>query len=273
MKMRETQLKSIRRGADKLLGFCEGLTYPARGRKFPSILVNALPKSGSTFIAKTLRRTLQVRPIGFALHGFQSTGTVNVRQLKLVADGNAVCHQHLPAEPHIVAALGDALGRMVVNIRDPRAALVSWTYFVNEFHREHSYMRALQEAEQVLPQSYFDLPIAEQLAWQTDRRLPYIVEWIGKWLQVADQTDSQLAVLVTDYGQMVHDTRAFIERILSFYNIAIEPQWLVVRQPKAGQWKFRVGTAKDWRADFAPATLERATAMVPQEWMQRFGWD
>jgi hypothetical protein len=272
MKMRETQLKAIKRGADKIVGFCEGLTYPARGRQFPAIVINALPKSGSTFIAKTLRQALQVRPLHFAVPGLHSRGTVDMRALGIVARGNAICHQHLPPERHIISALSGTLGRIVLNLRDPRAALVSWTHFVNEFNRDYSYLLALQVAEQDLPESYFSQPLADQLAWQADNRLPEMIEWIRLWIEAADAQYAGLSILLTDYQEMVGDTRKFFERILQFYGIAIEPEWLKIRQPKAGQWKFRVGTGKDWRTDFAPETLERVSAMVPQDWMSRFGW-
>ncbi len=271
--MRESQYRSVRRLAKQVTEFCYRRTYQGRGRRYPAIVVNALPKSGSTYITRTLQQTLKVGPRRFALHGFHSAGTVDVELLDQVAEGNCVCHQHLPPEPHVVAALETKLGRMVLNLRDPRAALVSWTHFVNEFHNEHSYLQALQEAETFLPESYFALPIADQLAWQIDHRYPQTIAWMTNWLEVADRPGGKLSVLVTDYADMVSDTRAFMQRILDFYGIAAEPDWLKVRQPKAGQWKFRVGTAKDWRADFAAETLEKATAMLPPAWVERFGWN
>jgi hypothetical protein len=270
--MRESQYRAARRLAERVTEFCYRRTYHGRGRHYPPIVVNALPKSGSTYITRTLQQTLKVGPRRFALHGFHSAGTVDVNSLDRVAEGNCVCHQHLPPEPHIVAALKAKLGRMVLNIRDPRAALVSWTHFVNEFHAEHSYLQALQEAETVLPESYFQLPIAEQLSWQIDHRLPHMIDWIAKWLEIADRQDPDFPILVTDYAEMVRDTRAFVQRILDFYGVAIEADWLAVRKPKPGQWKFRVGTGKDWRTDFTPAALERATAALPADWMSRFGW-
>lgn len=267
MRMSKSHFRAVKRGAEKVVSICEGWTYPARGRQFPAMLINALPKSGSTFIAKTLRQTLECRRADIA-----TKFGANMRVLSVVAvRGNTVCHQHFPGEPHIIAALGATIGRMVLNLRDPRAALVSWTHSVNGLNREHSYLRALQMAR-VIPPGYFEMSIQDQVAWQVDNRLPFSVEWIRRWLEAVDQPTPELAILLTDYRDMIADTRAFMERILEFYGIAIEPEWLTVRKPQPGQWKFRAGTTKDWRADYSPAALDRATSMMPESWGARFGW-
>lgn len=274
MRISERQYKKIRRTADRISDYCFKLAYPARGSHFPPILINALPKSGSTYISRSLGRALQVGPLSIANHGLVSTGIVNVDVLERVAAGNCVLHQHLPAEPHIVLALAAKCPRMVLNLRDPRAALVSWSYFVREFNEQHSYIFALQAVEQSLPERFFEWPDKEQLSWHVDHSLPAMIAWITRWLEVVDAgpQGSGLTILVTEYTELVEKPEVLFRRILDFFGVDIEPGWLSIRQPKPGSWKFRAGTTKDWRADYAPADLARATEMLPQGWGDRFGW-
>ncbi len=269
--MRARHLKAIRRLTARVNQYCFDLTYNGRGRRFPSILVNALPKSGSTYITRTLRRAMRLGPIDLGAYGVHSI-TLNLAALERFSRGNLVSHQHLPAEPHIVAGLAMRAPKMVLNLRDPRAALVSWTHFINEFKTEHSLLQARLSVEQPVDPAYFDWPFADQLAWQVDNYLPRTVGWIADWLDVADDPRSVLDILVTEYAELVEDASKLVRRILDFYAIEADPAWLQLRKPKPGRWKFRVGATRDWREDYSPAVLDRATAAIPERWRDRFRW-
>lgn len=275
MRMRERHYRRIRRVAEGVSEFCRSLTYRAHGRHFPPVLVNALPKSGSTYISRTLARTLEVDQRTIAMHGFRSLGSLDMNELERVSRGNCVLHQHLPAEPHVVAALAAKCPKMVLNLRDPRAALVSWGHFVREFHEQHSYLLALQAAEQLLPDRFFEWSHTDQLTWHVDHYFASMISWIEGWLRVADAGPSEITpgILVTEYAELTGDPEGLFRRILDFYGIAIEPEWLSIRRPKPGSWKFRAGTTKDWRVEYTPEAMARATAMVPEAWRRRFGWE
>jgi len=273
MRLPERRYREIREVLEWVREVSFRFTYTARGRLFPPILINALPKSGSTYISRSLGRSLQVGQRTVAMHGFGSLGTLDIAELERAAKGNCVLHQHLPAEPHIVAALAAKCPKIVLNLRDPRAALVSWSYFVREFHEQYSYLLALQAVEQPLPERFFERSHEEQLSWHVEHYFSSMISWIARWLQVIDEVPKNgLNILVTDYAELVADAEALLRRILDFYEIAVEPEWLSIRRPKPGSWKFRAGATKDWHVEYTPEALARATAMVPEAWRSRFGW-
>lgn len=269
--LRPRQFKRIDAALSGLRARCYRLAYHGHGRTFPSILINALPQSGSTFIAKSLRRALGAGPQPLMMHGFVSSGAIDPHALEMFAAGNRVSQQHLPAEPHIVAALAMVAPRMVLNLRDPRAALVSRTHFIIRQKRENSPLQVLQAMENSFPADYFERPFADQLAWQAENHLPRVIRWIERWLAIEADSGNGLDVLVTEYGELVRDTEALLRKILDFYGIA-EPGRAMATAPKPGRWKFRAGSTEDWRAQYRPETLAAATGLIPADWITRFDW-
>jgi hypothetical protein len=269
--LRPRQFKRIDSALSALRARCFGLTYHGQGRTFPSILINALPQSGSTFIAKSLRRALTAGPQPLMMHGFVSSGTIDPHALEIFAAGNRVSQQHLPAEPHIVAALAMKAPRMVLNLRDPRAALVSRTHFIIRQKRENSPLQVLQAMESSFPADYFEWPFADQLAWQAENHLPRVMRWIDRWLAIEADTSNGLDVLVTEYGELIQDTEALLRRILDFYGIS-EPRRTMATTPKPGRWKFRAGSTEDWRTQYKPETLAAVTRLIPADCAARFNW-
>ncbi len=80
---------------------------------------NTIPKSGSIYLANAFCRGLGI-PFMRISGGWFPLDTVVRAQLAKLARGNAVTQEHLDANPPNRLALGIALDRFVVHLRDPR---------------------------------------------------------------------------------------------------------------------------------------------------------
>jgi hypothetical protein len=262
----------VERKAAKLLLLCHRIAYPARRRRFPPILINTLPKSGSKYILRSLSRTLQVGSIRILNSGLTQAG-IGEPEFKRFAEGNYVCQEHMPALPHLIASLEMKTPRMVLHLRDPRAALVSWVHHVNTIYRKGHIIAILQGVEQRMPEDYFERSVTDQLAWQTDHFLPTTSNWISRWMDVVDDPATQLKILITQHAELAADSQALLARILRFYEIDFEPDWINTRTPQVGKWNYRAGSKENWRDAYPPALLDRATSMIETRERERFGWN
>lgn len=262
--------RMIERGAQRVLDFAHRHAYPARGRNFPPILINTLPKSGSVFLRRHLGQILQVDGIRIKWGGLTKP-TIADPKVETLSKGNLICQEHLPPEEHILASLEEKVPRFVLHVRDPRQALVSWTHHINHIHSIGLHVATFQGVEGRLPPGYFDRTVGEQLAWQVENYLPRSSKWISDWLSIVDKPGG-LSILVTTFDELAADGRKILERILDFYRIDYDPKWIKVDPPVPGKKHYRVGGA-DWRSAYTPDLLDRATAMISERERQRFGWN
>jgi hypothetical protein len=270
VRIKRRHYRLIERGAQRVLDFAHRYTYPARGRRFPPLLINTLPKSGSVFLLRNLEQILEVDSIRIKWGGLTKASVAD-RALEKLAFGNRICQEHLPAHDHILAALELKVPRLVLHLRDPRQALVSWTHHINRAHEIGLHVSTFHGVEGRLPAGYFDQPIGDQLAWQVENVLPTSCKWISDWLDVVEKP-GELSILVTTFDELAADGRKILERILDFYEIDYDPQWIKVAPPVPGKRHYRTGGA-DWRSTYTPELLERATAMVSERERERFGWN
>jgi len=259
--------------------------YPGRDVPLPPILVIALPKSGSVYLQRALRRTLQVQVRHVGVAGM-SGSTFGHAPLCRFERGNAVSREHLQPRACSLSALARyGLRKAVLHIRDPRAAVVSWTRHMDR-EMENRGFRAVELAcEATMPGAYPDWSFAERLQWQVENMLPQFVRWIEDWLELVEAS-RDVEFLLTDYSALCDDARGLVMRILEFYEIAYDPDWIsmpVVRigknniytlpdraRPEGSQPSeaFRPG----WATAMPAATLQAANALVPPALSNKFGW-
>jgi hypothetical protein len=89
---------------------------------------------------------------------------------------------------------------------------------------------------------------------------------------VIEQKSSGLEILITTYPELAADSAALLERILKFYQIDFQPDWISRRAPEVGKWNYRAGEKADWREAYTPALLDRATSLISARERDRFDW-
>jgi hypothetical protein len=271
LRFRPRHQRVVEKFARNVLARSHALAFPAHHQQFPPILLNTLPKSGSKYILRSLQRILQIDDIRILGGGLTRAGLHEPSFLRFIK-GNLICQEHLPAEPHIVASLEMRAPRMVLHVRDPRAALVSWVHHVNTINSKGHIVAILQGVECRLPDDYFNRSVVDQLAWQVDHFLPTTSNWISRWMDIAHSGSSGLQIMVTNYTDLASDGRALLSRILDFYQIKYQPDWIKLPKPETGKWNYRAGKTVDWRDAYPPALLERATSMIAERERNHFGW-
>jgi hypothetical protein len=172
--------------------------------------------------------------------------------------------------------------KVVLHVRDPRAAIVSWTHHMERIMESRGLKGVELSCEMPMPDAYADWGFDERLRWQVDNKMPGFVRWIEDWLHLAD-TSRDIQFLVTDYSDLNKDARGLVKRILDFYDINYDNAWVSMPVVRVG--KNNVFTLPDrplpagqaampkWAAAMSAETLQAANAMVPAPLIGRFGWD
>jgi hypothetical protein len=276
MVSRKRVVDRIERFQARLLDRLRPWAYPGHGVELPPVLMFALMKSGSIFIQRALRRTLEVevRHIGGSGIG---GNWFSYPELCRFSKGNAVSREHIQPRPEYPKVLADFnIRRAVVHVRDPRGAILSWT---NQMERQLP-LRGLSyvaySCEQHVPHCYLKWSFEERLRWQIEHVMPRMVDWIEGWLAIADGS-KDVTFLVTDYAELARDSRAYIEKLLAFYEVPYEPDWVKIPRREIGRNNvFSVaaeGTSPlQMRPPLHDDILELADAAVPAGLIERFGW-
>jgi hypothetical protein len=258
---------------DKILSWLHPMAYPGRGGVgLPPVFMIALPKSGSIYIQRTLRRTLRV-PVQHVGSRGMSGSSFDRPSLVRFEQGNAVCREHLQPNAFLISMLAAYnVRRIVLHIRDPRAAIVSWTRHMESI-LERNGLRAVSLAcECVVPEAYATWDFNRRLHWQIVNVLPKFVRWIENWLALSE-ANPEVRFLVTDYAEFASDNRAFIVKLLTFYEIPFQADWISLPVVRVGKNNIRSTPGANIRAQMPGDLCEFADRLTPQALCERFSWE
>jgi hypothetical protein len=238
----------------------------------PGILFNTLPKSGSMFIFRALAKGLDAEQRRISGSYFPDDFIVP-HLMEVVAAGDAITQEHLPAHRINLVMIQRYLDRMVLHVRDPRQATLSWAHFCGKVKREGR-ERELKTLTPPLPDGYFDWPFDMQLDWQIDNHLPICIQWIEEWLDADDSPDFSTKILFTRFEDFKADNDAYYWKVIDFLGIDRKRFVLPERaqSKNEGEVNFRKGEIDEWRTAFTEEQAERATAMMSKRQMVRFAW-
>lgn len=245
-----------------------------------NIIIDAIPKSGSTYITEVLRSGL-----GYTRTNIFPTKTVTDNKFHTIREfyskSNRIATQHLRA-PNSNSEPGAHLGppilpegqlnkytdRKVVHFCDPRGVLLSLVHYVN-LHKDISQVYPNR------PEGYYNLSLEAQIDWGIDNFLPRIVTWMQEWIDYKDKQDASkhgLKILFTTYDELVQNELDFYQKILKFYSIP--PQNFTFNPPVKEQMNnFRKGDPNEWRQVFTEKQKQKIATIVPDKLLQRFNWE
>jgi hypothetical protein len=244
-------------------------TFPTSER-VPGILLTTMPKSGSVYIMRTLARSIDVEFMTKnAAHGFYPTYFLIPKQLDYIGEGNVVRHEHFDASPINISMLLAHEQRLVLNLRDPRQALLSWTHHINRLLAE--WPRTTNYTLNEPPPEYLTWSFQTQLDWQIETHLRSTEQWLRSWINHTGE-GSPLRVLITRFEELVADEAAFFARIVEFFGVPPGRFRLRPAQKTIAN-NFRLGSCDEWRSVFTDAQKARAVEVVGADVLQHFGWE
>jgi hypothetical protein len=236
----------------------------------PAILLVALPRSASVFLTHALRDGLQKNTVG-VMAGANPDYVIVQHAFRTFVHEHAVAHTHLPATRGnlIEISARHQLDRLVVHVRDPRQALMSWVHFIRSVVTDLDPVQALHYG---LPEDYLSLDPGQQIDWQIENWLPRIVSWIAGWMEAKSEPLFKTEILFTTFEQLKEDQKRFFDRLLDFYGIERE-LFAYPALPKVGESNFRQGDVDEWRREMTPEQQSRLNALIPDQMLSFFGWE
>ena len=234
------------------------------------ILINTMPKSGSIYLTNTIASSLGIEYSTNSLaYGFFPTYFMIPDALEQFRRGDIVRQEHFDASPINLTLCGRYVDRMVLHVRDPRQAMLSWTHHANRLFRKHP--NGTNYTIHQPPDGFFDWPFESQVDWHIDRHLVSLVIWLRQWL-TASQSKSSPRILWTTYEELVSSERALFDRILKFNEIPLDR--FDFRPPeKSMEVHYRSGQLEEWKSALSSEQKIRCADIIGQDLLVHFNWN
>ena len=251
----------------------------ALDRGVPAMALVTMPKSGSLYLRMRFVEGLNIPPCHVSLDLFPHDHLVPAWAEDL-ARGGAIAQEHLDASEAILDLFHRAgVTRIVVHIRDPRQAALSWMYHIDGTTGERTSVRRLMSP--AVPADWKAIELGDRLDWTIANHLPALIEWTAGWVRAAGRGSPPLEIMVTRFEDFRMVTRfedfrtgedAFCRSILDHYGIGDMAMNMHPLASSDGALDRRKGEADEWRSVFSAAQLARTSAMLPADLCKRFGW-
>lgn len=244
-----------------LVGVCFFSFGKAKDTAMPNIIFNSLPKTGSRYVVAMLKQGLN-----YEVDLIRSD--VNAKYWGIIKNKHGlISKQHMWPSQEYVDDCKKSKQRIVVHVRDPRQALLSLVHHQSKPNIDNKHF--------MLPDEFFSMTWEQKIDWNIENRLPGMVAFIKGWLEIKQQQDldpNGLKMLLTTYDELLNDEMQLINKILSFYNIdpakfKFQP---IAKNTKVG---FRKGDVNEWRHELSEKQKQRVAEIVPEDLLQRFGWE
>jgi hypothetical protein len=236
----------------------------------PSVLFNALPKSASSYCFEVLRRIGGLHDLGISVGLFPYDRIAWQRYVGFATRGGYIAHHHLDASAVNLWLLRARPVRLVVHVRDPRQALLSWLHHLNRNATESGEVLPLTTASP--PPGWFRLAESDQIDWLIDHHLPLFVDWIQKWVAAAESGD--IEVCFTTFEDMVAEPKAFFLRLAQHCALEEAPLSDCLPDPRRERvFLFRRGLIDEWKEVYSREQTQRVARLVPPALLRRFSWD
>lgn len=244
--------------------------YLSKPHQYPGIIFNTLPKSGSVYIGKTLAQSLDIEYLEYAItHGFFPNYYVIEHAAARLPLGNVLRQEHFNPDPINLNVLAHHTDRLVVHVRDPRQATLSWYHHFDRLRREHS--DGVNYTIHQAPDGYDDWAFEKKIDWHIETHLVSCVQWISDWMD-AEENGWSGQLLFTRYEDFIADQDAFFRRILDFYDIPQEAFDLKAASLTLEN-NYRKGKSDEWVGVFTDAQASRAKEIIGPKIFSRFNWD
>jgi hypothetical protein len=234
------------------------------------LLFNTMPKSGSVYIGNTLANGLGRKWSAEAVaQGFFPNYYLIPNKLAALTLSGDVRQEHFDISPINLRVLAKHTDRLVLNVRDPRQATLSWAHHAARLAREHP--GTINYTQDDPPAGLFDRPFSEQVDYHLAIHQSFLTSWCRDWVTAADDKNCPVRILILCYEQFIADPIAYCREVASWWGF--DPDEFVYQNlDKTIALNFRKGEADEWRGVFSPRQRTIAADAIGPELMERFGW-
>jgi hypothetical protein len=226
-----------------------------------SILFASLPKSGTVFTSETIARSLTIPYKSDP--GFPDK-EISENILNEFTKYPAIHVSHLsPSTSNQKKLLEANINKIILHIRDPRAAMISWYHFIEKWNtdeREHTMKGA--------PKNYYQLSKKDKNDVLIDTFYQYCLKWIQDWMDIYDK-NTDFKILLMTHDDLLVSTEHYCNKVFDFYNVSAP----VIELKKDSKTHFRSGKKTEWIEHLTAEQINRMDEMMPDELRKRFGWE
>jgi hypothetical protein len=237
--------------------------------RLPPMLITTMPKSGTYYISQLFTRGLFIDS-RIVSHQYFPYDVIRQPELRVFTHGNMVSQDHFGASKINLVHITKHVDRMVVHVRDPRQAMLSYVHFLATPQFRRAEAETLLFIYPPLPADFYQLDLEAQIDWAIDKWLPLLVEWTEEWVAAAD-THDRPRIKFTRYEDLVVDRDRFVRDVLDFFGIPVERYFRPHIEPDQ-DIHFRKGELAEWLTVFTPKQAAAASAKIPPALAAQFGW-
>ena len=162
--------------------------------------------------------------------------------------------------------------RLVLHVRDPRQATLSWVHMLRRIDDKRFELDRLAYTPAV-PKDFRDFDLPDQLDWAVTNFHPGLIQWLTGWIDALPELERDMAVLVTTFEDFVDDPGKYFEAFADFHSIELDNIDSVLQaHPPASTQNFRAGRIDEWREVFTEDQQRRMWERIPEPVSHRFGW-
>lgn len=245
----------------KIFGRDTWATGKALGGSKAVVLIT-LPKSGSMFLYHTLQMT-------YGLETRQHFGgefpdvEYNRNIISEMIGGPAFISQtHARASRHNLAVLDHFIDRAVVQVRDPRQALLSFVHMLDSHTKNSPLDRAIFNVDE----AYYALSLGERISHQIEATFPDMVLWLQQWAQALTQPH-KCQFLLSRFDDFAADPDGTIHEVAAYFGLPRAE----LSHPDTKRAHFRKGDTGEWRQVFTQDQIDKTTGMIPREVWELLG--
>lgn len=237
--------------------------------RLPPMLITTMPKSGTYYLSKLFVEGLFIES-RIVSHQYFPYDVIRQPELRALSHGNAVSQDHFGASKINLVHIAKHVDRMIVHVRDPQQAMLSYVHFLGTEQFRRNEAETLMFIYPPLPDDFYRRELEAKLDWAIDNWLPLLVEWTEEWVAAAASLDRP-AIKFTRYEDLVADRDEFVRQTLDFFGIPAE-RFIQPRIEADDEIHFRKGEVDEWLSVFTPAQVLAADARIPPALAARFGW-
>ncbi len=237
-------------------------------KKPSSIFFVSLPKSGTVYTWTTISKLTHLNiPEFHLLEGwsqYNSGSDFSCPKLYACGDYNTqlllphnmqyysegyIFGAHMQASFHNMHVLEESgYDRIVVLLRDPRDALVSWVHHLKNLGpSSRNYHSKIYH----IPCDYWEWSLADQFHYQIRSFLPTITNWVEGWLAYYADPNRKMDILFVLYDELKRQPLNYFKKIMKFYQIH-QVDYTQIPEVAQGQLHYRKGEHEQWREEFSP---------------------